>query len=68
MPKTRSKAVNCNSHKEECEDFLIFDRILKKVEENFIVQIYDHFKDEGYRLLNSVQNSMTDKLQLHESE
>ena len=59
MSKTRTKAVNCNSQNEDCEDFLISDWILRKVEENFI--------DEGYRLLNSVQTSITVTLQLHES-
>ena len=67
MSKTRTKAVNCNSQNDDCEDFLISDWILRKVEENFIVQICDFFKDEGYRLLNSVQTSITDTLQLHES-
>ena len=57
VSKTRKKTVNCNSHKESCEDFLISDWILKKVEENFSAQTWNRFKDEGDRLLNFVQNS-----------
>ena len=68
MPKTRTKTVSCNSHKENCEDFLISDWILRKVEENFSAQTCDHFKDEGYRLFNFVQNSITDTLQIQKSE
>ena len=68
MPKTRTKTVNCNNYKENCEDVLISVKILRKVEENFSAQTCDHFKDEGYGLLNFVQNSITDTLQLHESE
>ena len=52
MPKTRAKPVNCNIHNENGEDFLIYDWVLIKVEENFSVQTCDHLKDEVYRLLN----------------
>ena len=68
MPKTKTKTVNCNSRKENCQDFLISDWILRKGQENFSAQTYDHFKDEAYRLWNFVQNSITDTLLLHESE
>ena len=68
MPKTRAKPVNCNIHNENGEDFLIYDWILIKVEENFSVQTCDHLKDEVYRLLNFFENSITDTLQIHESE
>ena len=68
MPKTRTKTANCNSYKENCEDFLSSDWILRKVEENFSAQTCDHFKDEGYRLLSFVQNCIADTLQIHESE
>ena len=68
MPKIRTKAVDYNSHKENCEDFLISDWILRKVEENVSAQTCDHFKDQGYLLLNFAQNSITDTLQIHESK
>ena len=68
MPKTRAKPVNCNIHNENGEDFLIYDWILIKVEENFSAQTCDHLKDEVYRLLNFFENSITDTLQIHESE
>ena len=68
MPKTKTKTVTRNSRKENCQDFLISDWILRKGQENFSAQTYDHFKDEAYRLLNFVQNSITDTLLLHESE
>ena len=68
MPKTRAKPVNCNIHKENGEDFLIYDWILIKVEENFSAQTCDHLKDEVYRVLNFFENSITDTLQIHESE
>ena len=61
MPKIRTKAVDYNSHKENCEDFLISDWILRKVEENVSTQTCDHFKDEGYRLLNLLKTP----LQIH---
>ena len=61
MPKTRTKTVDYNSHKENCEDFLISDWILRKVEENVSTQTCDHFKDEGYRLLNLLKTP----LQIH---
>ena len=62
--------MNCNSLKENCEDFLISDWILKKVEKNFpfSATTCDHFKDEAYDLLSFVQNSITDTLQIHECE
>ena len=44
VPKNRTKTVNYNSHKENCEDFLISDWILRKAKENFSVQVCDHFK------------------------
>ena len=70
VTKTRTKTINCNSHKENCEDFLISHWILRKVEENFpfSTQTCDHFKDEVFHLLNFVQNSITNTLQIHESE
>ena len=66
MTKTRTKTINCNSHQKNCEDFLISDWILRKVEEN--VPFSDHFKDKAYHLLNFVKNSITDTLQIHERE
>ena len=67
VTKTRTKTVNCNSHNENCEDFLISDWILRKVEENisFSAQTCDHFIatswiHEAYHLLNFFQNSITD--------
>ena len=70
MTKTRTKAINCNSLKENYEHFLISHWILRKVEENFpfSAQTCDHFKDELYYLFNFVQNSITDTLQIHESK
>ena len=70
MTKTRTKCINCNSHKGNCEGFLISDWILRKIEETFPFsgQTCDHFKDEAHRLLNFAQNSITDTLQIHESE
>ena len=43
--KARTKTFNCNSHKENCEDFLIFDWDLGKVEEHFpfSAQTCDYF-------------------------
>ena len=62
MTKTRTKTINCNSHKENGEDFLISNWMLRKVEENFpfSAQTCNHFKDEAYYLLNLIQNSITD--------
>ena len=70
VTRTITKTIKCNSHKENCQDFLISDWILRKAQENFPLsaQTCDHFKDEGYYLLNFVQNSITDTLQIHESE
>ena len=47
---------------------MIYDRNLRKVEEKFSAETCDHLKDEAYCLLNFVQNSITDTLQIHESE
>ena len=59
VTKTGTKTVNCNRHKENCEDFLISDWVLRKVEENFPFssQTCDHFFatswiHEAYHLLN----------------
>ena len=43
--KARTKTFNCNSHKENCKDFLIFDWDLGKVEEHcpFSAQTCDYF-------------------------
>ena len=37
VTKTRTKTVNCNSHQENFENFLISDWILRKVEEMFLL-------------------------------
>ena len=70
VTKTRIKTINCNSRKENCEDSLVSHWILRKLEENFpfSAQTCGHFKDEVHHLLNFVQNSITDTLQIHESE
>ena len=69
MTKIRTKTINCNSYKDNCEDFLISHWILRKAEENFSfsAQTSNHFKDEVYHLLNFVQKSITNILQKNES-
>ena len=59
MTKTRTRTVDRNSHKENCEDFLIFDWDFGKVEEYFpfSAQTWDHFIStswiyEAYHFLN----------------
>ena len=68
MTKARTKTFNCNSHQENCEDFLISDWNLGKVEEHvpFSVQTCDHFIatswiHEAYHLLNLLNTP----LQIH---
>ena len=68
MTKARRKTVNCNSHKENCEDFLISDWNLRKIEENFpfCAQTCDHFIatsliHEACHLLNLLETP----LQMH---
>ena len=59
VTKTRTKNVNCNSHKENCKNFLISNWNLGKIEEHFpfSLQTCDHFIAgswiyEAYYLLN----------------